>query len=342
MQRLITSVFATVLWFLSVSMAAQMKLPAPSAEISNGILRAKLYLPDPQKGYYRGSRFDWSGVISRLDFKGHNYFGVWFPDYDPRLHDAITGPVEEFRSGSTGLGSGVGYDEARPGGFFLKVGVGVLKKPDDKPYTFVRSYDIVNSGMWTSRPGRDRVEFQQDLKDDSGYSYSYKKIVRLAPHKPELILEHSLRNNGKKLIETDVYDHDFYVLDAQPTGPGTRIIFAFKPEPTQEAGWSGPQLDGKAEVHGNEIDYVRELRDGHDTASSLLKGFSDNAKDNDIRVENARAGIGVREVGDQPMVRLNLWSIRTTVCPEAYIHLRVAPGEEKRWKIRYIFYELKK
>ncbi len=71
----------------------------PRADISNGLVRASVYLPDPERGYYRGSRFDWSGVIASLEYKGHNFFGVWFPHYAPTLHDAVTGPVEEFRSG---------------------------------------------------------------------------------------------------------------------------------------------------------------------------------------------------------------------------------------------------
>ena len=33
----------------------------PEAQISNGVLQVKLLLPDAQKGYYRGTRFDWSG-----------------------------------------------------------------------------------------------------------------------------------------------------------------------------------------------------------------------------------------------------------------------------------------
>src|SRR5262245_8293430 len=43
---------------------------APQAEISNGVLKAQFYLPDAQKGFYRGTRFDWSGVIGSLEFKG--------------------------------------------------------------------------------------------------------------------------------------------------------------------------------------------------------------------------------------------------------------------------------
>jgi hypothetical protein len=44
-----------------------------AATISNGQLKATVYLPDAHSGFYRGTRFDWSGVISSLEFKGHNY-----------------------------------------------------------------------------------------------------------------------------------------------------------------------------------------------------------------------------------------------------------------------------
>src|ERR1035438_5190147 len=70
----------------------------PTAEISNSTIHAKLYLPDATDGYYRATRFDWSGVISSLEWNGHKYFGQWFPRYDPKLHDAIMGPVEEFQT----------------------------------------------------------------------------------------------------------------------------------------------------------------------------------------------------------------------------------------------------
>src|SRR5687767_12596314 len=98
----------------------------PEAQISNGAITAKLYLPDPERGYYRGTRFDWSGVIYSLKAGGHEYFGQWFDRYDPKLHDAIMGPVEEFRTNDAGLG----FDEAKAGGTFIRIGVGVVTKPD--------------------------------------------------------------------------------------------------------------------------------------------------------------------------------------------------------------------
>src|SRR5512141_425512 len=97
-----------ILLFAAASAAAA---DFPQAEITNGVATAKFYLPDNERGYYRGTRFDWSGVISSFRTLDHEFFGVWFEKYDPKLHDAITGPVEDFR----GEAGGEGYAEAAPG-----------------------------------------------------------------------------------------------------------------------------------------------------------------------------------------------------------------------------------
>src|SRR5271169_5089953 len=113
----------------------------PQAEISNSQIHAKLYLPDPQSGYYRATRFDWSGVVSSLQWNGHEYFGKWFDRYDPKIHDSITGPVEEFLA--------LGYAEASPGATFVKIGVGSLRKPAEPAYRQFSTYEIVDPGKWT-------------------------------------------------------------------------------------------------------------------------------------------------------------------------------------------------
>src|SRR4051794_3839329 len=82
--------FAFSLAFAALTTAADW----PQAEISNKAVIARLYLPDAEKGYYQGTRFDWSGVISSVKANGHEYFGQWFEKYDPKIHDAIQGPVE--------------------------------------------------------------------------------------------------------------------------------------------------------------------------------------------------------------------------------------------------------
>jgi hypothetical protein len=74
----------------------------PQTAISNGVVRARGYPPDAENGYYRGT-FDWSGVISILEYKGHSYFGQWFPRYDPRLPPADYRPVAPLLNDAEGI-----------------------------------------------------------------------------------------------------------------------------------------------------------------------------------------------------------------------------------------------
>ena len=68
----------------------------------------------------------------------------------------------------------------------------------------------------------DKVEFTHLLKDKV-YSYKYVKTVQLTNDKPELVLFHTLKNTGTRTIETSVYDHNLFVIDKQPIGPGIVI-----------------------------------------------------------------------------------------------------------------------
>ncbi len=67
--------FALAPILLSTAVLTMTAQSFPETEISNGVIHAKVYLPDPEHGYYRGSRFDWAGVIASLICGGHEYFG---------------------------------------------------------------------------------------------------------------------------------------------------------------------------------------------------------------------------------------------------------------------------
>ena len=306
----------------------------PEAVLSNGVVQAVVYLPDAQSGYYRASRFDWSGVVPCLTYKGHTYFGIWFNRYDPMIHDAIAGPVEEFRS-SDGLSS-IGYGEAQPGGLFIKPGVGVLRKIDNSPYKFAFTYQQVDRGKWTVHIKRDQVTFTQALHSPIGISYVYEKTLKLAKNEPVLLVEHHLKNIGSKPIDSEVYNHDFYMIDKTPTGPGMVVHFPFVPKPKTSLG-------PRAEIDGHDLVYLQELSSQDPgarqvTVSSYLTGFSDNPSDYDITVENKNTGVGVEQTADVPISQLNFWSISTTICPEAYVHFNIAPGQTTHWNIRYRFF----
>lgn len=299
----------------------------PQAEISNGLIHATFLLPDAEKGYYQGTRFDRSGIISGLEYKGHNYFGQWFKKYSPEIHDVIMGPVEEFAP--------LDYSEIKPGGSFIKIGVGVVYKQDEKEYEFSRIYKLLNPGKWTIKKKTDQVLFIHDL-EDKAYSYHYEKNVSLTKDKPELVLFHSLKNTGSRTIETNVYDHNFFVIDKHPIGPGLVVKFPF------EIKGEGVGFGELAEIQGNQIAFLRPIGNGEEAECYDLKGYGPTADDYEIRIENRITGAGVKITCDQPFLKLAFWSCPTTLCPEPYIKIKAEPGKEVRWTIRYEFYTLSK
>ena len=128
---------------------------APQAKISNGLLSATLSLPDVDNGYYRATRFDWSGVMPHLEYDGHTYFGKWFKNYDPKVHESVMGPAEVF--------SPIGYEEAEIGDEFLKIGIGTLVKPKEPNYMQFETYEISNYGEWKIIEKTNEVVFKHIL-----------------------------------------------------------------------------------------------------------------------------------------------------------------------------------
>ncbi len=311
-------------------------------EISRGALRMRIYLPDATTGFYRGTRFDWSGMIGNLDFAGHPYYGPWFDRVDPNVHDfeyhgadivagpctAATGPAEEF----TANGKPLGFDQANVGGTFVKIGVGALRRPDTAPYDPFRLYPIEVAGTWRTRRTSDGVEFEHLLQDPySGYSYAYRKTVSVQEDGRRLTLDHHLRNTGRRDIQTSVYNHNFLFLDRTPPGPDVTLTFPFEVRATRS------DAGALAVARGNQITFLKRL-DGRDRVYLGIEGFGGEPTDYDIRIENRSLGSGIRITADKPLSRLALWAIRAPLAIEPFIDMTLAPGEEFSWRIRYDFY----
>jgi hypothetical protein len=314
---------------------------SPSETLSNGQIEVKVYLPGVKRGFYRGTRFDWSGVIHSLQFHGHDYYGPWFTKTDPDVHDfvyqgddivagpcsATTGPADEFGP--------IGWADALPGSTFIKIGVGALRRPADAAaYDNYHLYAIEDTGKWEFKNTADSIEFKQTLKDPlSGYSYVYSKTVQLTSGKPEMVLLHSLKNTGTRAIHTTVYNHNFLVLDGQHPGPGVTISLPFQIHSPQ------PPDKDLAEIQGDKIVYLKTLKD-RDTVALTIGGFSDKAADHHIRIENRAVGAGMSIEADRPLFSESLWSIRSVLAMEPFIAISVEPGQEFSWKTTYRYFTL--
>jgi hypothetical protein len=309
--------------------------------LSNGPLKVLVYLPDATDGFFRGTRFDWAGVIGRLEYAGHVYYQKWFTKMDPAMRDwgvdpdivagpntAITGPAEEFQRPR-------GFDEAPAGGGFVKIGVGVLRKPGDgAAYSAFRLYEIADAGRRTVDTRADSVTFTHDVTEPvSGYGYAYTKVLRLTPGQPVLTLEHSLRNTGTRRIETVVYNHNFLTLDGLGTGPGFVVKAPYDIQSTR------PPVNTLAEIRGRDVVYLSDLTDRQVVATPLA-GFGPTAADYDFRVEHTRVGAGVRMTGDRPLASAALWSMRATIAVEPFIAIAIDPGQEFTWTLTCAYYLL--
>lgn len=310
---------------LTVCPKAFSQTEAPAVSLTNGLISAEILLPDGEKGYYRGARFDWAGVIRSLEYKGHSYFGQWFDRYDPQLHDAIMGPVDEFREP-------IGFEEAKAGGEFIKIGVGKLKKPDDGKYSFGKKYEVTDTGVWDMVQQKDHIVFSQELKPVNGYGYRYEKTVRLKPNEATLVLEHRLVNTGTRRIETSTYNHNFFMIDDEPTGPGITTSFGF------DVSAQGRGFGDLATAAGRTVEFKRPLQKGENVYSEDLRVARNQPTPYVFTIENLKTGAGVNVSGDTPIDAMVYWACATTACPEPYIALALEPGEARSWEISYTFY----
>lgn len=318
----------------------------PTATIGNGHLTATIALPDAQHGYYRGTRFDWSGVITSLSYQGHEYVTPWSEINDPAVSDfeyrggliatgtstTMVGFPEEFAS--LPERSAFGWEAAEPGGSFVKIGVGILRKPDARPYDHFRQYEIVGGTQWEVTRDDGSVTFKQLINDSaSGYGYAYTKKVALVAGKSELIMEHTLRNTGSKPITGFVYNHNFMRWDSETPGPDYSMQFAFDPQPADALG------DTPLSYNGRTVNFTRALG-GKDAVRSLPLGFGRDASDYDFRFEHKRLGIGLRVTADQPLYRAVIWGIRSVFAIEPFISYDILPGQQFSWTYRYQAYQL--
>ncbi len=308
---------------------------APDIVLNNGAITAHVARIDAARGFYNGTRFDQAGVVTSLTLNGREFYRPWFEKTAPEVLDytyvgedivagpdsAISGPVEEFAPLDF---------EAEPG-TFVKIGVGILYQPDSLPYDHYRHYRILDAGRRTTTVTKTGVTFTQELSN-GGYGYVYEKSLVLVPGKPQLVISHRLRNTGKSRIETTVYDHNFLTLDRGNGGITVTFPFAVTA--------ANPPAADLVRIQAGTLTYLRPMA-ARERISFPVTGFGNSAADYDIAIKD-RSGAGVSIKGDQPLTRINIFSIDHVQSVEPYIAIDLAPGAEMHWSYTYTYAASKK
>jgi hypothetical protein len=302
-------------------------------------LRVMVMLVDGEQGFYRGTRFDWSGHIAQARYRGHTFFGLWRTPHDPYNFEHGVGPTDEF-----GIQNPPGYEHAKSGEPFLKIGVGLLKRVDEKPYHFSAKYPVLNPGRWTQGSLGNResgVSFQHELISDADWGYRYAKAVQLVPDKPEFIIRRTLKNIEGNDIKTASYNHNFIRIDEELIGPSYELELSdeLQAEVQPPAKFDGRKLTFTGAVEKPLMIYFkgepkRTSKEPAEQAGRAPIRFTARPSF-DVTITNRRTGGQIVIEHQFDLSELRLWVTSTAICPEPFIKVDLGPAQSMSWTTTY-------
>ena len=258
---------------------------------------------------YRGSRFDWTGFITQVTLDGQHTFCI------PESLQSNTGSGGSGLCTEFGIDLPVGYDEAHPGELFPKLGIGLLRRPDNEAYSFGRTYEVAQPFPMQVETCPDQVNIRIEPIDCHGFAARLVKTIRLRENKLETTCD--LHNTGQKAILTHEYAHNFVAIDRQPVGPDYRLHFPYPVSYDEKATVSLDMLD----IQGSEVGFNNPL------ASLYLRplGYAQTANPQ-WEMTLKSNGVGLREVDDFTPMRVAVWGTFHVLSPEIFVGISLQPG----------------
>ena len=301
----------------------------PVKVIESKELKVTVLLPDEKTGYYRSTRFDWSGIIGQVEYEGHTFFQDW-EKYDGTINQGIHNPLDN----GTGTGTAeefrrpLGYDEAKIGEPFVKIGVGILEKAENKPHHWAYPYKVVEFGKWKIKAQNDKISFVQDLSTTFGYGYRYEKQIVLSKNSPIVTVLHTLKNRGLKPIHTNPYCHNYFRFDNDLIGKNYTIEFSNPIRVINDFG-------SKATLTNQSFQLNSDLLDANPVEGSIQVNQSKA-----FTLSNSKTRTSVEVTTDVATDSFYLYIWRMAFCPEPMIQIDIQPGESFSWKTTYQFSKL--
>lgn len=273
---------------------------------------------------YQFSRFDWTGKITSLKFKGVPVSTQEKINGDEE-NDYGKGFYNEF-----GIEKAVGFDEVREGEYFPKLGIGALKKRG-VAYGFSNSYEVQPADFKVIT-NKNRLIIECVSKDINGYSYVLRKEIELL--KSSFVIRYDLRNTGVKTIITNEYCHNFLAIDKKLMG--TDYILKFPFDLKAELFDAALNPEGKVIVEKEQITFNNTPEEqffyGNLSGSKMVKA--------NWELINTKSKIGISETGDFKTSKINLWGWKHVISPELFFDINLKPNQEIQWSRTYDIYEI--
>lgn len=272
--------------------------------------------------HYNFSRFDWTGKISEVKYQNILFSSVEEPKAKNE-HVLGKGFYNEF-----GIDTPLGFGETPIGGWFHKIGVGLLKK-EDKKYLFNKNYKIKAAKFETGITS-DSISIDCISESNNGYSYILKKVI--AVNERGFTINYTLQNTGVKDIITDEYVHNFTAIKEALVGPDYILKFPFR----LMSGANGEIVnpDNKVVVIQNEIRF--------NSTPNKPFFFSKLSGNDHVTAQwylrHLKHGFGISESGDFLTNKINLWGCRHVISPELFFHIHLQPDKLVSWSRVYKFH----
>jgi hypothetical protein len=230
-----------------------------------------------------------------------------------------------------GISDPVGYDDCPVGGQFPKIGVGLLLKPDEKPYYFLTDYEILPFKVNIIKDD-EWVEFTSNPNNSRGYEVRYKKLIKLAEN--SFTIHYELQNTGSKPFNTSEYCHNFVAINNSHVDENYTLKFPFK-------------LDKSVtEEYVNEENAIvfKDKRMKFEATPEQPFFFSHLEYDKELKgiweITNDKYGVGVKETTDFVPCKINVWGWKHVISPELFYKVTLNPGQQISWQRKYEFYYL--
>ena len=274
---------------------------------------------------YRGSRFDWNGLVSQVRFRGVTLLGQ--EDLRRQSDMAILGRGlhNEF-----GIKKCIGYDDCAIGEWFPKIGTGWLKK-DEKPYLFSTEYPMEELSFDCEVSGKSEVRFTCESGERDGYAYRYMKKITLEDS--GFTIRYDLENLGSKPLETDEYVHNFLCIGKRRMDVGYSLSFPWKIDTASLVKVRNP--DQVLSIVDNRIDVL-----GQTDKQFYFDGLSEGVTESDGLAANwtlsdSESKIRLSERGSFSPSGVHVWGSSSVISPGLFFEFSIEPGNTTTWDRSY-------
>jgi len=274
----------------------------------------ELHIDAPTENY-SCTRFDWTGKISQLKFQNIPLTTIENTDL---INTACFGKgfYNEF-----GIETPLGFHETAIGGWFHKIGIGLLKKENEQ-YLFHKKY-AVKPAKFSVSTEANAVIIHCTSEAFNGYSYKLTKEIKL--YSSSFTVKYTLHNTGEKEIVTDEYVHNFMATDNALKGKEYALEFPFKLEP--QLFDETVNTEQKVTIGSNRITF-KETPKEQFFFSNLSGGKLENAA---WTLLNSNTKIGIQETGNFQTNKMNVWGWGHVISPELFFKINIKAGKALEW-----------